>query len=84
MSISIGHRAIFNAFGHRATFAPRAAATAVPLQAEEPAPVEGGRLKCSPWEGLYLEQERPVAAPDAGAGANRELDAFLANLMYGE
>lgn len=84
MSISIGHRAIFTAFGHRTSFAAKTVvAPAAVKQAETPAPAEAGELKCSPWEGLYLEQARP-AAPAAASPSSRELDAFLANLMYGE
>lgn len=88
MSISIGHRAIFTAFGHRSSAALRAHAPS--KQAASPAPVEaavsfeGGELKCSPWEGLYLEQAQPFAAEGSDAAVGRQLDAFLASLMYGE
>lgn len=85
MSISIGHRAIFTAFGHRTSFAPKTGVTpAAVKQAETPAPAEAGELRCSPWEGLYLEQARPADAADEAISAHRQLDAFLANLMYGE
>ncbi|MGF9647236.1 hypothetical protein AAIH32_04635 [Pseudarthrobacter oxydans] len=84
MSISIGHRAIFSAFGHRhRTSAPRPAAPARRRE-ETPALVEIGELKCSPWEGLYLEQARPVTQDEQEAGTERTLDAFLSSLMYGE
>jgi len=84
MSISIGHRAIFSAFGHRHhTSAPRPAAPARRRE-EMPVPVETGELKCSPWEGLYLEQARPVSQDEQEIGTQRPLDAFLTSLMYGE
>ena len=95
MSIYIGHRAIFTAFGHRNSTALREHAPSVPAflpaAAEEivtpfeaGASHEAGELKCSPWEGLYLEQARPVTAGGNEAGSDRQLDSFLANLMYGE
>jgi hypothetical protein len=89
MSISIGHRAIFTAFGHRNSAVVREhASSAIPLSPaameERVAPFEAGELKCSPWEGLYLEQARPVTAGGSEAGSGRQLDSFLANLMYGE
>ncbi|MGZ4662804.1 MAG: hypothetical protein ACXVYB_16160 [Arthrobacter sp.] len=88
MSISISHHAIFTAFGHRSPAAPRAhtsskqARSLVP--AEAAVPFEGGELKCSPWEGLYLEQARPFTANGNDAAAGRPLDDFLTSLMYGE
>lgn len=84
MSISIGHRAIFTAFGHRTSVARHVPVPEVRGQAETSAPGVAGELKCSPWEGLYLEQAAPPVDAGQGAGANRELDAFLAGLMYGE
>ena len=95
MSISIGHRAIFTAFGHRNSAVVRDHAPSVPAFSpgateEIVAPFEAGvshesgELKCSPWEGLYLEQARPVTARGSEAGSGRQLDSFLANLMYGE
>ncbi|MHC6591316.1 hypothetical protein [Arthrobacter sp. C152] len=86
MSISIGHRAIFTAFGHRSSAAVRAHVPATPAPApaaEATVAFEAGELKCSPWEGLYLEQARPMATGNEGA-AGRPLDAFLTGLMYGE
>jgi len=83
MSISLGHRAIFTAFGHRASFAPLR--TANPSPAGEPeaqAAPEAGQLTCSPWEGLYLEQAHPAAEDENKT--SRQLDEFLASLMYGE
>ncbi|KRE65539.1 hypothetical protein ACFVVC_04795 [Pseudarthrobacter sp. NPDC058196] len=91
MSISIGHRAIFAAFGHRYAAPSHAHVTSV--QAPSPAaevtafeavPFEAGELKCSPWEGLYLDQARPFTASGDEAFPRRQLDAFLTNLMYGE
>lgn len=95
MSISIGHRAIFTAFGHRNLTAVREHAPSVPAfpptaMEETAAPLEAcvsheaGELRCSPWEGLYLEQARPVTASGSEAGSGRQLESFLANLMYGE
>lgn len=88
MSISIGHRAIFTAFGHRSPRALRGHAPShqapSPVPAEAAVPFAGGELKCSPWEGLYLEQAQPFAAEGNGAAVGRQLDAFLASLMYGE
>jgi hypothetical protein len=94
MSISIGHRAIFTAFGHRNLTAVREHAPAVlpfsPAAEEIVAPFEAGfseeagELKCSPWEGLYLEQARPVTVRGDEAGPSRELESFLSDLMYGE
>jgi hypothetical protein len=83
MSISIGHRAIFSAFGHRNyTSAPRPVAPSGRRE-EMPAPVETGELRCSPWEGLYLEQAKPVTQDEQETGTEPALDAFLASLMYG-
>jgi hypothetical protein len=84
MSISIGHRSIFTAFGHRTSFKPRAAALSLTKEVEAPAAVVSGELTCSPWEGLYLEQARPVVKEEDTATTSRQLDAFLASLMYGE
>lgn len=85
MSISLGHRAIFNAFGHRHT-AIRPVTVAAPSprkDADVPSTERTGELKCSPWEGLYLDQAQPVTeAPQAAT--HRELESFLASLMYGE
>lgn len=43
-------------------------------------------LTCSPWEGLYLEQNQAFAAPgnDASKRTSEDLEAFLSSLMYGE
>jgi hypothetical protein len=49
-----------------------------------PAPVETGELKCSPWEGLYIEQARPATQEEQTTGTGLPLDAFLTSLMYGE
>lgn len=94
MSISIGHRAIFTAFGHRNSNVVREHAPSViplsPAVGDVVAPFEAGvsneagELKCSPWEGLYLEQARPVTARGNEAGSSQQLDSFLASLMYGE
>ena len=87
MSISIGHRAIFTAFGHSGA-APRAHApskqASPPAPAEVPVPFEGGELTCSPWEGLYLEQAQPLTAKGSESVEGSRLDGFLAGLMYGE
>lgn len=84
MSISIGHRTIFSAFGHRSIPAPDKLATAPALEAEVAVEMGAGELKCSPWEGLYIEQARPETTEEAGSTAVRELESFLQNLMYGE
>lgn len=94
MSISIGHRAIFTAFGHRnSTVVREHAPSAIPLSPtatevvgpfEAGVSAEAGELRCSPWEGLYLEQARPIAARGNEVGSSRQLESFLANLMYGE
>ena len=88
MSISIGHRSIFTAFGHRSSSAVGLAhipSAPAPLPAAEIAgSFEAGELRCSPWEGLYLEQARPVAPAGTGGSTGRELEAFLTGLMYGE
>ena len=95
MSISIGHRAIFTAFGHRNSTATRThAPSAVPLSPEAMeeratpfeagVSLEAGELKCSPWEGLYLEQALPFTASGSEAVSRRQLASFLSNLMYGE
>lgn len=88
MSISIGHRAIFTAFGHSSSalraHSPSKQAPSPAPTAEAPVPFEGGELKCSPWEGLYLEQAQPPAATGNESAMGRQLDAFLASLMYGE
>ncbi|PNI08675.1 hypothetical protein CXX84_08745 [Arthrobacter sp. AFG7.2] len=61
---------------------------AVPADIAAPADAdvsrEAGELKCSPWEGLYLEQARPVEIRGTETALDRQLDSFLANLMYGE
>lgn len=87
MSISIGHRAIFTAFGHcsaarRTHASSKWAPSLVPTEATDP--LEGGELKCSPWEGLYLEQAQSLTGEGNDAAEGRQLDAFLASLMYGE
>lgn len=94
MSISAGHRAIASAFGwgHRparrttATFrAPESPATTSQApSAAPPAGVESDALVCSPWEGLYLEQARPVTGRGDEATTSQPLDSFLNGLMYGE
>lgn len=84
MSISIGHRTIFTAFGHRTSIKPRAAAPSLAKAMEAPAAGGSGEMTCSPWEGLYLEQARPVVKEEDTATTSRQLDAFLASLMYGE
>jgi hypothetical protein len=95
MSISIGHRAIFSAFGHRNSTKVREHAPSLPafwpaITEENVAPfeaggsAEAGELRCSPWEGLYLEQAHAVTARGNEAGSSRQLESFLANLMYGE
>ena len=95
MSIRIGHRAIFTAFGPRNSTAVREHAPSLPAvspaaKEDVVAPFEAGvsdeagELKCSPWEGLYLEQARPVTAGGNEAGSGPRLDSFHANLMYGE
>ena len=88
MSISIGHRAIFTAFGHRnnTTLGLTGPASVHPVieKPEAPSAVEAGELRCSPWEGLYLEQAHPVTAADSEAATTRPLGPFLASLMYGE
>lgn len=88
MSISIGHRAIFTAFGHRSSAALRAHAPSGPVSSQAPAeaafPFDGGELKCSPWEGLYLEQAQPLTAKGDDSALSGQLDAFLAGLMHGE
>lgn len=87
MSISIGRRAIFTAFGHhsaalRAHAPSKRAPSLVPTEAADP--LEGGELKCSPWEGLYIEQAQPLTVKGSESVVGRQLDAFLASLMYGE
>jgi len=85
MSISLGHSAIFTAFGHRASFAPPRTASPSPArEPEAPTAPEAGQFTCSPWEGLYLEQARPAAAAEDENKRSRQLDEFLASLMYGE
>lgn len=82
--MSIGHRAISSAFGHHYTTTTRRTAAPTPASSEAvPAVDEAGVLQCSPWEGLYLEQARPVQA-EREVVASRVLDSFLASLMYGE
>lgn len=45
----------------------------------------GGRVTCSPWEGMYLDQGYPWAA---GYGipipSDSELEQFLAEIISGE
>jgi hypothetical protein len=88
MSISIGHHPIFTAFGHRSSAALRAHAPSrqapSPVPPEDTVTFEGGELKCSPWEGLYLEQAQPLTGQGSESAVGRQLDAFLASLMYGE
>ncbi|MEO8282269.1 MAG: hypothetical protein ABI568_02505 [Pseudarthrobacter sp.] len=89
MSISIGHRAIFTVFGHRNTTPFGTAGRASSFQPaiekqEDPSAGDTGELWCSPWEGLYLEQARPVSAADGESATSYQLDSFLASLMYGE
>jgi len=88
MSISIGHRAIFTAFGHRnSSAAGRAQVPSAPaplLALDATGSFEAGELRCSPWEGLYLEQARPLAPACIDMSTGRELEAFLTGLMYGE
>ena len=84
MSISIGKRNLTTVCSYAPyTPAPSAAMeAAAPLEAAFP--LEAGELKCSPWEGLYLEQGRPFAVNDNRAAQGQRLDDFLASLMYGE
>lgn len=87
MSISVGHRAIFTAFGHRSSAAVGAHAAsrqAPSVPAETTVPLDGGELKCSPWEGLYLEQAQPLIRKGSDPVLGGQLDGFLASLMYGE
>ncbi|WP_427005447.1 hypothetical protein [Pseudarthrobacter sp. H2] len=84
MSISIGHRAIFTAFGHRNHSATRTTAPPAARETETRAAAEMGELNCSPWEGLYLEQARPAASMQHEATTGRQLGSFLTSLMYGE
>ena len=88
MSISVGHRAIASAFGWGHGPARRSATlsaiTTTAQAAVEPSAVEPGELVCSPWEGLYLEQARPVTARGNEATTRQQLDSFLNSLMYGE
>lgn len=85
MPISVGHRAIFSAFGHRYIPATRAAAPATATETRAQSMAEPGELRCSPWEGLYLEQAQPATAAESEKTiTSRELDLFLAGLMYGE
>jgi hypothetical protein len=55
---------------------------AAPLETANP--LETGELKCSPWEGLYLEQARPCTASSNEPAPGRQLDTFHTSLMYGE
>lgn len=83
MSISLGHRAIFNAFGHRHTpIRPVTVVAPSRKEADVRFPEGTGELKCSPWEGLYLDQAQPVT--EAPPVTHQELESFLASLMYGE
>ena len=88
MLLSIGHRAIFTAFGHLNNTTLRLTGPAGVLPAiekpEAPSAVDAGELRCSPWEGLYLERAHPVTAADSEAATTRPLGPFLASLMYGE
>ena len=88
MSISIGYRAIFTAFGHRnnTTLGLTEPASVQPAteKTEAPSALDARELRCSPWEGLYLEQAHPMPATDSEAATTRSLDSFLASLMYGE
>ncbi|HJV98439.1 MAG TPA: hypothetical protein VJ617_05030 [Arthrobacter sp.] len=88
MSISVGHRAIFTAFGHRGSAPVGAHAPSrqaqTPVPAETTVPLDGGELKCSPWEGLYLEQAQPLTRKGSDPVLGGQLDGFLASLMYGE
>jgi hypothetical protein len=84
MSISLGHRAIANAFGWGHSSARRTATHSPATKTTVPAAVEPGELVCSPWEGLYLEQAQPVIARGNEATTRQQLYAFLDSLMYGE
>ena len=54
------------------------------VPAETTVPLDGGELKCSPWEGLYLEQAQPLTRKGSEPVLGGQLDGFLASLMYGE
>jgi hypothetical protein len=47
---------------------------------------ESGRLRCSPWEGLYMDQNRASASSTIATPkeTNPALETFLATLMYDE
>ncbi|MBT2515674.1 hypothetical protein [Arthrobacter sp. ISL-30] len=56
------------------------------LESESGVLRNAGRLTCSPWEGLYVEDYESLAPADKDAttALNDELEAFLDSLMYGE
>ncbi len=84
--MSIAHRVVPGAFSPR----PATARTAkVPAVVQEPASRPygyAGRITCSPWEGLYLEDSQTVASAENHTtwATDSELEHFLTSLMYGE
>jgi hypothetical protein len=76
MSITVGHRAIFDLFHHRAVRAVGFSA----MKTVGGKPIKQGELRCSPWEGLYLEQAYVAQPLDEEARTREQLDAFLAGL----
>lgn len=84
MSIFIGPRAIFDAFGHCASTAMRTIAPSPLKETERPNQVEQGELTCSPWEGLYLEHVHTAQWLEEVSASRQQLDLFLTSLMYGE
>lgn len=84
MSIFIGPRAIFNAWGHCASTPMRTIVPSLLRETETPNPVEQGELTCTPWEGLYLEHAETTQRPEEVSASRHQLDPFLTSLMYGE
>ena len=68
MSISVTHRVLAGAFGR----SPRITEPASPAPARAVQSPSRGMVTCSPWEGLYLEEE---------SAASQDLEAFLAGLL---
>jgi hypothetical protein len=76
MSITVGHRAIFDLFRHRAVRSVGFPA----IKTVGGKPMKQGELRCSPWEGLYLEQACLAQPLDEETRTREQLDAFLAGL----
>jgi hypothetical protein len=85
--MTIAHRALYTAFaslGRPLSNGGRARhQNTEPAQSRRDGPM--GSLTCSPWEGLYLEEDgKAERAFDNSGEISTELDRFLTSIMYGD